>query len=129
MKALLDTHALIWWLMDASTLSKRAAAFITDEANEIFVSAASLCEISTKYRIGRLPNMGVFLGDYVSLLVDEGFMPLSITLAHAHLAGGLEGSHRDPFDRMLIAQALLESMTLISNETLFDDYGVIRIWS
>jgi PIN domain nuclease of toxin-antitoxin system len=127
-KLLLDTHALIWWLIDAPELSAKASQLIAVESNEIFVSAASIWEIATKYRIGRLPNMGAFMADYSDEIEREGFEPLSISLRHAHLAGSLEGAHKDPFDRMLIAQALLEEMTLLSNESLFDGYGVMRIW-
>jgi PIN domain nuclease of toxin-antitoxin system len=126
-KLLLDTHALIWWLVDAPELSVKASRLIAAE-NEVFVSAASIWEISTKYRIGRLPEMGAFMADYARRIESEGFMPLSISLRHAHLAGGLEGAHKDPFDRVLIAQSMLEEMALLSNETLFDGYGITRIW-
>jgi PIN domain nuclease of toxin-antitoxin system len=72
--------------------------------------------------------MGAFLADYAGQIEREGFTPLSISLRHAHLAGSLEGAHKDPFDRMLIAQSVLEEMALLSNETLFDGYGITRIW-
>lgn len=128
MKLLLDTHALLWWLAGDRRLSKRARALIGDEANEIYVSAASAWEVATKHRIGRLPDAGDLVADFAGQVAEQGFMSLPITLEHGQRAGRLAGSHRDPFDRMLIAQAHAENLTLVSNEEVFDRYGVTRAW-
>jgi len=126
---LLDTHAFLWWVFADSRLSRLARTAI-DEAttNEIFVSAASAWEIATKYRIGKLPDAAVVAENIPATLMQEGFEQLAVSVHHAQRAGSLAGHHNDPFDRMLIAQALLEDMTLISNERAFDVYGVKRLW-
>ncbi|MFQ5765662.1 MAG: type II toxin-antitoxin system VapC family toxin [Rhodospirillales bacterium] len=128
MPALLDTHALLWWLDGDERLSEAARAFIGDEANAVLVSAASAWEIATKVRIGRLPGAADVAAAFESCLAEQGFAELPITVAHGLRAGALPGPHRDPFDRMLIAQAEAEDVALVSNETVFDDYGVRRLW-
>ena len=125
---LLDTHALLWWLADDPGLSTRAKAAIADEANTIYVSAASAWEITTKYRIGKLPGVAAIVADLDAVIGDQGFIALPISLRHGQTAGSLPGPHRDPFDRMLIAQAMLEGLTLVSNDQAFDIYGVARVW-
>jgi len=127
-RALLDTHALLWWLADDAALSAAATRFIANPKNTIVVSAASAWEIATKVRIGRLPMAATLVTDFEAWLRLEGFEQLSISLDHAVRAGQLPGPHRDPFDRMLIAQSQAENVPLISNEVLFDGYGVRRIW-
>jgi len=94
----------------------------------MLVSAATAWEISIKYKSGKLPNIAPLMISLETAILDEGFTGLPITLRHAELAGGLPPHHKDPFDRMLIAQALAESLTLISHERLFDRYGVVRLW-
>ncbi|MEO6445680.1 MAG: type II toxin-antitoxin system VapC family toxin [Gemmatimonadaceae bacterium] len=128
MRVLLDTHALLWWLAGDKQLSKRARLTVTDEENQIFVSAASAWEVSTKHRIGKLPGAGPLAVDFAREVRQQGFSELPITLAHAQVAGALPGEHRDPFDRMLVAQAREEKMALVSNEAVFDAFGVERIW-
>lgn len=128
MRALLDTHALLWWLDGDERLSEPARAFIGDEDNVVLVSAASAWEIATKVRIGRLPGAVQVAAELEACLTSQGFTGLAITLAHGLRAGGLPGPHRDPFDRMLIAQAQAEDLAMISNETVFDAYGVRRLW-
>ena len=128
MRVLLDTHALLWWLAGDKQLSARAKKAIGDEDHEIYVSAASAWEVSTKARLGKLPGAGPLAVDFAREVRNQGFVPLVITLEHGQVAGGLAGSHRDPFDRMLIAQALEEKMALVSNDTVFDAFGVRRIW-
>ncbi|MCH8213453.1 MAG: type II toxin-antitoxin system VapC family toxin [Proteobacteria bacterium] len=128
MRALLDTHALLWWLDGDERLSEPARAFIGDEDNVVLVSAASAWEIATKVRIGRLPGAVQVAAELGACLTSQGFTGLAITLDHGLRAGGLPGPHRDPFDRMLIAQAQAEDLALISNETVFDAYGVRRLW-
>lgn len=128
MQLLLDTHAFIWWLAGDAALSPVAQSAIADEGNEVFVSAASAWEITTKYRLGKLPGVAALVADIAVVIADQGFLDLPIGIKHAQSAGGLPGPHKDPFDRMLIAQALLEGMTLVSKETVFDSYGVPRLW-
>ncbi|MGZ8248535.1 type II toxin-antitoxin system VapC family toxin [Methylomagnum sp.] len=128
MKALLDTHALLWWLDGDESLSPTARAWIAAPDHIVLVSAASAWEIATKVRIGKLPGAVEVAARYHECLAEQGFTPLAISTDHALRAGGLPGPHRDPFDRMLIAQAQAENVWLISNETLFDDYGVRRLW-
>ena len=128
MRLLLDTHALLWWLDGDRSLTRRARTAIADEENVICVSAASAWEITTKFRLGKLPGAGAVAADVVGSVASQGFSPLDITLLHAQRAGRLPGAHRDPFDRMLIAQAQLDDLVLVSNEAVFDAYGVSRLW-
>jgi PIN domain nuclease of toxin-antitoxin system len=125
---LLDTHALLWWLADDPALSKRARSAIGNTANRVLVSAASAWEIATKVRLGKLPTALDLAADFVVHLEAEGFTTLAISADHAIRAGLLPGPHRDPFDRMLIAQAQAENLALISNEAVFNSYGVRRVW-
>jgi PIN domain nuclease of toxin-antitoxin system len=125
---LLDTHALLWWLAGDEALSAAAKTAIADTGNGIFVSAASAWEITTKYRIGKLSRAAAIVADLEGVIADQGFIGLPISLRHGQVAGGLPGPHRDPFDRMLIAQATLENLVLVSNERPFDLYGVARLW-
>ena len=128
MRLLLDTHALIWWLAGDAQLSTTARSAIEDEGNEVFVSAASAWEVATKHRLGKLPGAGPLAVDFAREVRAQGFAPLPITLEHGQVAGSLAGHHRDPFDRMLVAQAREEKMGLVSIETLFDGFGVTRLW-
>lgn len=128
MRLLLDTHALIWWLAGDETLSRRAREAIGDEANSIAVSAASAMEVATKFRIGKLPGAALLAQDFEAIVAAQGFAELAITVRHARLAGELNIAHKDPFDRLLIAQAQAEDMVLVSNEALFDGFAVKRIW-
>jgi PIN domain nuclease of toxin-antitoxin system len=125
---LLDTHALLWWLAGDGRLSRKARVAMSNADQLIFVSAASAWEITTKYRIGKLAGAGIVARDVASAVASQAFSPLAITLVHAQRAGSLLGTHRDPLDRMLIAQSQLENLTLVSNEKIFDDYGVTRLW-
>ncbi len=128
MQALLDTHALLWWLDGDKRLSKPARDFIGDEAHTVFVSAASAWEIATKVRIGKLPGAVDVAADLAACVTSQGFSELPISLADGARAGSLPGPHRDPFDRMLIAQAQAHDLPLISNEAVFDGYGIRRLW-
>lgn len=128
MRLLLDTHALIWWLAGDEKLSLRARDAIADEANTVAVSAASAMEVATKHRIGKLPDAALLAQDFEAIVADQGFSELSISVRHARLAGEMGIAHKDPFDRLLIAQALAEDMVLVSNETRFDDSAVKRLW-
>ena len=129
MRLLLDTHAFLWWVFADPKLSRRARTAIdNDGENEVFLSAASAWEIATKYRIGKLPDAGAVADDIQGTATAEGFAELAVSVRHAQRAGSLGGRHNDPFDRMLIAQAIVEDMTLVSNERSFDAYGVKRLW-
>jgi PIN domain nuclease of toxin-antitoxin system len=128
MRLLLDTHAFLWWLAGDEALSPAARAAIADEANGVFVSAASAWEIATKHRIGKLPGVAAVVADLEGAIAGQGFEGLPIGVRHGQAAGALPGPHRDPFDRMLIAQAMLENLVLVSNEQAFDAYGLARLW-
>ena len=128
MRLLLDTHALIWWLTDSRRLSASVRHAIFDPSNEKLISAASAWEIATKHRLGKLPDADAIILDLPGAIVGQGFEEMPITVDDAVRAGQLIGHHSDPFDRMLIAQALARNIPLISNEPLFDRYGVRRFW-
>ena len=128
MRLLLDTHALLWWLIGDDALSPVAREAIADPANEIFVSAASAWEIATKYRIGRLPEATLIAADIRGTIAEQGFAELPITIHHGQIAGSLPGIHKDPFDRMLVAQALTADMAVISNDEILGAYGIARLW-
>lgn len=129
MRLLLDTHAFLWWLAGNERLPIRIRNAMADEGNAIYVSAASAWEIATKHRIGKLPYVGEIVADFEGFILGQGFKELPVAVAHGRAAGMLPGQHRDPFDRMLIAQAMIEEMILVSNEELFDAYGVQRLWA
>ncbi len=124
----MDTHALIWWGENNIRLSRVAAEAIDAQGSEVLVSAVSAMEVTLKFRLGKLPSAEPLARDFEGETAAAGFIPLAITLAHASLAGGLEIPHKDPFDRLLIAQALVEDLTLVSNEAIFDGFGVKRLW-
>ncbi len=128
MRLLLDTHALIWWLQDDRRLGAKARAAIIDPGNDIFASSINAFEITTKYRIGKMPEAAAMVADLDARVSGEGFSMLALAFRHARHAGLMDDAHKDPFDRMLIAQALLEGFVLVSNETLFDRFGVQRLW-
>jgi PIN domain nuclease of toxin-antitoxin system len=127
MRLLFDTHALIWWFAGDERLSSAARKAI-DESADVFVSAASAWEITTKHRLGKLPGVVAIVGDIAAATAGEGFRELPISLRHGQVAGSLPGPHRDPFDRMLIAQAISENLVLVSNEKAFRTYGATLLW-
>jgi PIN domain nuclease of toxin-antitoxin system len=127
-RVLLDTHAFLWWLDGDKSLSPKARSMIQTDETEVLVSAASVWEITTKARIGKLPGALEVAADVPGCIASQGFRPLPITVEHAQRAGGLPGPHRDPFDRLLIAQAHTERVPLISVDSVFDSYGVTRLW-
>jgi PIN domain nuclease of toxin-antitoxin system len=128
MRLLLDTHALMWWLDGDRALSATARTAIANRANAIAVSAASAWEIATKHRLGKMPQAATVAADVPGTIADEGFIELPVTVLHGQRAGELPSHHRDPFDRMLIAQALTEEMILVSKDEVFDLYGAPRLW-
>ncbi len=127
MKVLLDTHVLLWWLEGETKLSRRARNVIQNQETMVLVSAVSAWEIAIKSEGGKL-EAGPLVTDFHGELEREAFVELPIFSHHAIRAGLLTGPHRDPFDRMLIAQAQAENVPMISKDRLFDDYGVRRIW-
>ena len=127
-RLLLDTHAFLWWLAGDERLSTDARQAISEELDPIFVSAASVWEIATKHRLGKLPAASAIVGDLAVVIESQGFVGLPITIRHGETAGALPGPHRDPFDRLLIAQALLDDLVLVSNEQAFGAYGARLLW-
>ena len=128
MRLLLDTHAFLWWFEGNLQLSINAQDAIKSEDNNVSVSAATAWEIATKYRLGKLPEAEELAHDIPGYMVNQNFAELPISIEHAIRAGSLPGPHSDPFDRMLIAQAILDDLVLVSNETAFDRYGIQRLW-
>lgn len=128
MRLLLDTHAFLWWLDGNRRLSDTARRAIEDAANDIVVSAVSAWEITTKHRIGKLPRAEAVARDVAGAIASQGFEELAITVDDAERAGRLPGPHRDPFDRILIVQALVHDVAVVSLDRAFDRYGVNRIW-
>ncbi len=128
MKILLDTHALLWAAFRKDLLSPRARKLIQSSTNEILVSAASAWEIATKYRLGKLPHAQVLVEDFIAKVTSAGYILLSISAEHALRAGRLPADHKDPFDRMLAAQAIHEDLPLVSNDQQLDVFGVRREW-
>ncbi len=128
MKLLLDTHALIWWFSDDSALTRITREAIADASSAVFVSPVSAYEMALKSQLGRLPHVSTLLEHFAGYLSRYDFRTMPIDLEHARFAGELPLTHRDPFDRLLIAQARLEQALLVSSETLFDDFGVTRLW-
>ena len=128
MRLLLDTHAFLWWLAGNARLSTGARRAIEDPANDVIVSAAAAWEITTKYRIGKLSEAAAVAQDVAGAIASQGFEELPITVEDAERAGGLPGPLGDPFDRMLIAQAVAQGLALVSIDRVFDRYGVRRVW-
>ena len=128
MRLLLDTHTLLWWLSGSPRLSPTARRAIEDTTNDVMVSAASSWEVATKHRLGKLPGSEELARDVRGAIAGQGFEALAITVHDAERAGRLPGPHRDPFDRMLIAQALARELVVVSADTVFDRYGVDRLW-
>ena len=128
MNLLLDTHALLWWLYDDPKLSRKARAAIENPDQRILVSSASAWEIATKVRIGKLPEVGDVAEKLSAYLRRERFEALPISLDHALAAGSLPGPHRDPFDRMLIAQARMDKLRVLTIDPVFKQYAVPVLW-
>jgi PIN domain nuclease of toxin-antitoxin system len=128
MKLLLDTHALLWAAFSKDQLSRRAQQLIESPRNEVLVSAASAWEISTKFRLGRLAFATQLVDEFIPRVTAAGYVLLPISVEHALRAGRLPGVHRDPFDRMLAAQAIHDDLPLISADPQLDCFGVRREW-
>ena len=128
MRVLVDTHTLLWAALDPAKLSSRARSLLSSLGTEVFVSAASAWEIATKVRIGKLPGAEAFAAEFAARIERLGFYGLPVTLQHGQRAGLLPGAPKDPFDRMLIAQAQAENIPLVTNQRTFDAYGIRRLW-
>ncbi len=120
MNVLLDTHAFLWWLDDNSIMSGKARKAISNPDNLVFVSAASVWEIRIKEALGKI----TIPKNFQAVLEEQPFEMLAITVDHAHALGMLPMIHRDPFDRMLIAQARIEKLTIITHDGLFKKYHI-----
>jgi PIN domain nuclease of toxin-antitoxin system len=121
---LLDTQIFLWWLFDDPKLPSGIRQFIKDRSNSVFVSAASVWEIATKFRLGKLPDAAEVAKNIPEWIVRAGFEAMPVTAAHAQLAGEWDLPHRDPFDRMLAAQAKLEKIPLATVDALLKDFPV-----
>ena len=128
MRLLLDTHALAWWLLNDPQLSAPAQQAIAFSGNEILVSAVSAFEMATKHRIGKWPDLGPVLHQFDNMLREEAFLNLAITSTHAILAGQLPAEHRDPFDRLLAAQAIVENVGIVTNDVRLRELGAQVVW-
>jgi PIN domain nuclease of toxin-antitoxin system len=124
-RLLLDTPTLLWWVSDDPRLSYRAEAAISNPENDVFVSACAGYEIAYKQKLGKLPPSPESLP---RLLLREGIQFLPISIHHALAAGELRGPHRDPWDRMMMAQALAEHCHMVTADGVFSDYGVPVLW-
>lgn len=127
MPLLLDTHALIWWAAGNDILAIDTRRAIHEEA-DVFVSAVSVFEITTKFTKGKLPQAAIIARDVGAYMAEQGFKSLPISIQHAQVAGTLPGPSRDPFDRLLIAQAMVEALPFVSIEQPFDSYPIKRLW-
>jgi PIN domain nuclease of toxin-antitoxin system len=128
MKVLLDTHALLWWFTDDPRLSARVRALIGDLDNEILISAASAWEIATKHRLGKLEEAAEAVIRFEELVSADGFTHLPISHRHGLRAGLYHVAHRDPFDRMLAAQAQIESVPLVTLDPAFRQFDIATLW-
>ena len=128
MRLLLDTHALIWGLLANGDLSPKARQAIADPHNAVFVSTASAWEIATKHRLGKLAEAAAIAVHLPAHIRKARFAVIDISLEHALAAGRLRGPHKDPFDRMLIAQAGIEGLQIVSIDPVFRDYEVPVFW-
>jgi PIN domain nuclease of toxin-antitoxin system len=128
MKLLLDTHTFLWFITGNSRLSSDARSLIEDTANDKFVSIVSLWEIALKFSLGKLNLTDDFDVLFPNQLRINGFEELAIETKHFYEIVKMPFHHRDPFDRLIIAQAISEKMSVISIDTAFDDYSVSRFW-
>ncbi len=128
MKVLLDTHALLWAVLSPASLSRKASTIIRNEANTVLVSAASAWEIATKVRVGKLPGAETLEREFIAVMDDAGYTLLPIDAENALRAGRLGSAHRDPFDRMIAAQALTLNVPVLSADPQLDSFSIRRIW-
>ena len=127
MEILLDTHALIWWMIDPPRLSRRAEKALEDPANRILVSAVVAWELAIKINAGKIQPSSLLLG-LDSAFARQAFAELPVSVEHAVRAGSLPLHHKDPFDRLLVAQAQAMNIPILSVDAALDHYGIRRIW-
>lgn len=128
MRVLLDTHVALWWLKGDRRIPRRIQDIVAQPDTETFVSAATIWEIAIKSKLGKLPAAAAAVDTMPACFTEIGFVLLDINAAHAKRAGSLPLHHRDPFDRMLVAQAAIESLTLISGDPVLSLYDVDTGW-
>lgn len=128
MKLLFDTHALIWFAEDRPELSEAVRAALADSSDDVFCSVASIWEMAIKLSLGKLKMAVRLEGPFERLLERHGFRLIAVEYLHAARVAALPWHHRDPFDRLLVAQALVEGMALLSHDGQLDAYGIKRIW-
>lgn len=125
---LLDSHALLWWWFDPDRLSGAVRELLSDPATPVLVSAASVWELSLKHHQGKLPELNGVIADLPGVLQADGFETLPISLAHGLRAGSYSQPHRDPFDRMLAAQAELDRLVLLSADPQLSTFPCQTLW-
>ncbi len=128
MKIIIDTQSLIWLAENNPNLSAKARQAIENTANQCFVSLASFWEMSIKMNLGKLAVKGLSLSEFMQEIDETTVQTLGISKAHILQNGTLPFHHRDPFDRLIISQSLVENMQIVSNDEAFDAYGITRIW-
>jgi PIN domain nuclease of toxin-antitoxin system len=128
MRCLIDTQSLIWYVDQDHLLSSSAHVAITDPANDLLLSAASVWEIAIKVGLGKLTLSLAYRQWMVKAIADLGLAVLPITVDYADVQAGLPRHHGDPFDRLIVAQAIVETVPVISSDVRFDAYGISRIW-
>jgi PIN domain nuclease of toxin-antitoxin system len=124
LRLLLDTHAALWWLTDDQRLSETAARHVADDSNQVLLSAAVVWEVAVKRSLGKLRAPP----DFAAALLAGGLQPLAVTVEHAEAVEHLPWHHRDPFDRLLVAQASSEGAAIVSRDAALRDYGIPVIW-
>jgi PIN domain nuclease of toxin-antitoxin system len=125
---LLDTSTMLWWFAGDAKLSMTARNLLSLNDTIILVSAASTWEVCTKVRIGKLPTGHDLCENFLGIITEHQFEPLAITVEHGRLAGRMAGTHKDPFDRIPAAQALVEDVPLVTNDSAFAAFGVKVVW-
>lgn len=125
---LLDTHAVLWWYSEPEKLPAVVREALIERDEQVWVSPVSAYEIALKNRVGKLPGVEGLIDNFALRLMEDGFQELPVSCRHALIAGGLQLTLRDPFDRLLIAQSLHGGLKMVSCEEVFERYGVRRYW-
>jgi PIN domain nuclease of toxin-antitoxin system len=128
LRLLLDTHTFYWWIGGKASLSPNAHTAIADQQNEKYISAITIWEIVTKFRSGKEPGFGGIAADVAGAVAAQGFTELAITSRHAEISANLPYHHRDPTDRFLIAQAIVDDMTIVTADGSFGSYAARLLW-
>jgi PIN domain nuclease of toxin-antitoxin system len=127
-RILVDTHVFFWWVVVDQNLPQRTLDLLEDAANDVLLSPVVVWELATKSRIGKWPAGQTVLDKIDQYIKSHDLEPLPITIAHAHLGGAMAAKHRDPFDRLLAAQARLEQVPLVTADPAFREFGIQLIW-